>query len=453
MSPLHNKNNENLTANFKGAAPRGFLKKIQPIKFTLSSSSRTDSVYMYERILATWLHLLTNECNANDKELKETYSMVTKSFLSHVDFLLPLCLKSLTLRLSKPKRSIEVIPSSFLDADHLQTISVLLAFIAKGLISSTKYNIKDTDFHLALQAVLIQCDSVIEFITGLFALIHPQQVSQLVFAYIRSFQDAEDSYNVEELDTEDPYNLIGFISCCRQLRIRSYERLASMPNFVAINFPYRYRTTSCQNQNVSNLSWIQQQHLVDDSIKAVVDCKAPKRHWLAELVVQDCLSIAHNSFETIFNGWIPKQKVNNLAKKKKNIVTSAFRQRIPLPADLVIHEECISRNAISIVYDILLRKNAFDMRYQKKESFDRIISMFISPLIYGTAQAVHVISKMDPSDKLRNQWLLCMLCSIQDAPDAALRKGISSLCAQDVSIVYVVYLFLTKISKLNTFKF
>jgi hypothetical protein len=377
--------------------------------------------------------------------------MVTKSFLSHVDFLLPLCLKSLTLRLSKPKQSIELIPSSFLDADHLQMISVLLAFIANGLVSSTKYNIKDTDFHLVLQAVLIQCDSVIDFIIGLFALIHPQQVSQLVYTYIRSFQDAEDSCDVEELNTENPYNFIGFISCCRQLRIRSYERLVSMPNFVAINFPYRYRTTR-QNENVSNLSWIKQ-HLADDFITAVVDRKAPKRHWLAELVVQDCLSIAHKSFETIFNGWIPKQKVNNLENKKKNTVISAFRQRIPLPADLVMHEECISRNAISIVYDILLRKNALDMRYQKKESFDRIISMFISPLIYGTAQAVHVISKMDPSDKLRNQWLLCMLCSIQDAPDAALRKGISSLCAQDVSIFYVAYLFQTKISKLNTFKF
>lgn len=412
---------------FRGTIPRGSVKKFQLIELTLSSSSKSDSVFMYERILALWLHLLTNQ-NTEDRELSAKYSEVADVFLSHIDFLFPFCLKSLALRLSKAKQPTELIPSSFLDADHLQMISALFARVANSLLSSAKHNIRDPDFDHSLQTVLMQCDSVIDFITGLFALIHPQQVSQVVSTFVGSLQDLEDGSYVEEQNTEDPYKLMGIISCCRQLRIRCFERLASLPNFVALNFPYKYSNT-CQNEYVSNLSWINQ-NVHNNFIAPVMDYKVPKRHWLAELVIYDCLSIAKKSSETIFNGWIPKQKVYN-STKKKSTVTSAFRQRTPLPKDLIMHEESISRNAISIVYDILLRKNALDLRYQNKESFERIVGMFVSPLICGTTQAVHVISKMDPSDKVRNQWLLCMLCSIQEAPDIALRNSISSLCGND----------------------
>lgn len=391
---------------------------------------------MYERILAVWLHILSNE-NASDRELAAKNSAIVKSFLSHIDFLFPLCLKSLTLRLSKSKQPIEVIPSAFLDADHLQILSALFLRIANGLISSAKYNIMDTDFDSVLQTVLTQCDFVVDFITGLFAVIHPQQVSQLVLTFIRSLQDAEDSYYVLERNSDDPYHFMGFLSCCRQLRIRAFERLVSLPNFVAVNFPYKYNNI-CQTESVSRLSWIEQS--IPNGFKSpIMDYKVPKRHWLADLVIEDCISIAQKTSETILNGWIPKQKTNKSAKGK-SAASSAFRQRIPLSKDLIKHEESIAHNAISIIYDILLRKNALDLRYQRKEAFERIVAMFISPLILGTTQAVHVLSKMDPSHKLRNQWLLCVLCSIQEAPDAALRNTISSLCSQDVSFLQLLRL-------------
>lgn len=408
-------------------APRGIFKKDVLVKLSFSSGSPQKSSYLYEIITSVWLNALLAAKLIN-QGAQEKHLLAATAFVSNMDFLLPLCLKSLVLRLSEKVPSIELLPSSFLDTEHFKLLISLSTEIVEHLILTVDANIRDGEFDCKLDSVLSQSDTLINFILGLFGVIHPEQVSKIIFNYLETIQKAEKSYSLNNVASEDPYSYCGFSSCCRQLSLRLMERVSSLPNFVALNFPYKYNG-KCPAQKVISSSWAKQNASIDSSV-GISDDLQPSRHWLAKLVIEECLTVSQNTCETVLYGRVIFRRTNTNQRKQ---LQSAFgKKKLQLPRDLVTQEEIISYHAVSIVYDIVIRRNALDSRFQSNEALERIAATILSPLLHCTVQAVHVLADLDAAHKVRNQWLLCVLYILQEAPEVALRKSFSALCDHEV---------------------
>jgi hypothetical protein len=52
----------------------------------------------------------------------------------------------------------------------------------------------------------------------------------------------------------------------------------------------------------------------------------------------------------------------------------------------------------------------------------------LSSVINNTMDAVHCLSKMERSNKVRSTWVLCLTYVLQEAPEAAIRHHMLSLC-------------------------
>ena len=62
-----------------------------------------------------------------------------------------------------------------------------------------------------------------------------------------------------------------------------------------------------------------------------------------------------------------------------------MRQRIPLTEGQMLHHQSISYHAITIAYELLLRKQATDLRFQSEEALSRIagICKLLCISLYG----------------------------------------------------------------------
>ena len=328
------------------------------IRFSLSKANFEDQKpYLYEIFFTFWIDFYS--------KAKENDDIEHQAFLRNMDFVLPLCLKSLVLRCSHTLNRTDIVPTMVFDIHHMQLLEVLVSNIASSLVQHSTKRLEGSSGHLVFQAVS-KSDFILDFFVGLLAIIHPSQVSYLISTYLQKLRYSE---NGDFLNAR----------ICRQLRLRAAERLASLPRFAALNFPFRYHRDD-HRRTSHTLSWINQasSSQVDDNSpnpevnsSSFVDEQLPKRHWLAETLLNDCFEICLQSCDVIVSG---SQVVNtrpSSAMKKQ----SAMRQRIPLTEEQMLHHQSIAYHAITIAYELLLRKQATDLRFQSEEALSRIAGM------------------------------------------------------------------------------
>ena len=371
--------------NGSPAAPLRGVATNSPVEihFSLSSAPglETDGTppYVYEIILALWLHCLNKDLGGtrlnNDKK---TMQINPRSFLQSMDFLLPLCLKSFVLRCSNKPRRIELVPSIVLDMQHMQLLGPLVEHLANSLVYEVVHS-EDPLVDKVLADTLSSSDCVLEFFVGLLSTVHPAQVSWLISNYLRTLKECED-YSLDKNSSDDAQTTqyLKRIRTCRQLRLRAVERLASLPRFAALNYPFKYHAHNEYRANTAS-SWTNQakdgglEHNpsgVRPVMSPVIDEKLPVRHWLAELLLNECFAICSQSCEAIVSGTIHQLKSANTKKNQ-----SAMRLRIALTAKDVAHHQSIAYHSITIAYESLLRKQATDDRFQSEEGLSRIAAM------------------------------------------------------------------------------
>lgn len=360
-----------------GAQLRGIaIRDPHEIHFSLSKTTELENQkpYLYEILFALWLHCYSRARGADDIS-EDSMVIDPQAFVRNMDFFLPLCLKSLVLRCSSKLERIDIVPSIVLDMQHMQILESLVSHIALSLVYKAVEGSEGFS-EKVIFGTLMDSDCILDFFVGLLAIAHPSQVSFLISTYLQKLRHCEDGDFLT-------------LRSCRQLRLRAVERLASLPRFAALNYPFRYQRDN-QHRYSHTSSWTKQASASQSETKLsipqsamplVLDEKLPKRHWLAEMLLNECFEICLLSCEVIVSG---SQVVNmkpNSPKKKQ----SAMRQRIPLTEGQMLHHQSISYHAITIAYELLLRKQATDLRFQSEEALSRIagICKLLCISLYG----------------------------------------------------------------------
>ena len=128
--------------------------------------------------LPSWPYEVVQGTNNPSAEEK-----VAVSFIRHIAFFLPLCLKSLAMRCAQCQTTKLIIPMTFLDDSHMQILLIMVESIALGTMReamSGSSGVSNADQTIA--KALSTSQHSLDFLVGLFALLHPSQVSTLVTA-------------------------------------------------------------------------------------------------------------------------------------------------------------------------------------------------------------------------------------------------------------------------------
>lgn len=330
------------------------------IKVSFNIDSRKP--YLYEVVLAIWLHCSDFQRNGTGTETKgiSTVDINPQTFVSNMDFILPLCLKSFILRCLGRGKNMDIVPTILLDLHHFKLLGSLIRHIAPSLV--LQVNEAGTDSkEVDLQHTLFSSDHIIDFFVGLLAVVHPAQVSRLISIYFQNLKRCGDSASKR-------------IRISHQLRLRAVERLASLPRFAALNFPCRYQnddqfrptdSTSWTNQS-SNYNTVNGSPHLWTNVSAGPEDSMPKRGWLSDILLNESFEICLFSCEVIVSG-----KQNKVSKKK----LSAIRQKIPLTEEQLLHHQSIAYHSITIAYEMILRKHATDIQFQNEDALARLAGM------------------------------------------------------------------------------
>lgn len=405
---------------------RGLRLHPNEITFSLSDqkSSAKNVAYLYEIILSLWVHSSMYPTTSNDTADRAENQL----FFQQMDLLLPLCLKSLALRCFTDRKLYQLVPSNILDLNHMLLIEPLINVLTHELVNHSV--IADSEIDDAIADAIAQSDSILDFIIGLMGIIHPAQVSYIISTYFQSLRTCEVSQG------NSPGSHMPKIRVNRQLRLRAVERLATIPQFAAMNFPYKFHSFKWEESKAS-CSWINQVTHVERKHSAhkllrPPDGKEylPEANWLSQLILNECLSICSQCSEVLVNGTVSQVKANMTSKKK-----SAMRQRVPVSKEDLAHYYAIGNHSITIVHELILKFHSCDERYQSESASSRIAGMFVSAVIENTLEATQTLSKMSPYHKIRTVWLLCLLYVLQEAPETALGQEMHSMCTKKVSSV------------------
>ena len=381
-----------------------------------SSNVSTSSHYMYEIIFTLWVHSHEKEGNLSCED--------SRDFVRNMDFFLPICLKSMTLRCLSMRTSFELVPNTVLDQRHMRILGSLTECIAHDLLALNGGSLRDLNYTLSLS------DSILDFFEGLLALIHPSQVAWLTFRYLKTLRDNE--MNTENISKQGRKEIFDYISCSRQMRLRTIEHFSLMPRFVALNFPLKYSTYQYKGKSIPT-SWTNQvltNYCKSSSFADLFPDKHPKlpeAHWLAELLSNECFMVCSQACEAVVTGFQVKSPGGT--KKKQ----SSIRQRIKLTEEELHRHKSLANHSITIAYELLLRAHATDSRYQSEVAQSRVAGMFVVPVIENAIQATTWLTRMDSSDSVRTMWLMCVLYVLQEAPEVALRKQFRCICTDEVS--------------------
>ena len=350
-------------------------------------------------------------------------AIIASSFVRNASFFLPLCLKSLALRCYPHYTTKLIVPMTFLDQSHMQVLVPMVETIALGTMREAMTggsSTASTSDQMLTKALHTISEHALDFMTGLFALLHPSQVATLVKAYFNILDKCEDPIHRAPAAAADMSDLRR-IKCSQQIRLYAIERLATLPRFTALNFPLKYSGSypkkSTPNNWMNQTQSTAQKNDVVHSYFNKVD-RDPATFWLSELLMGHCLSICHRSCQTIVVE----------AKAQSNALRFGREVEGALSRDDLLRIESVAFHSILSAYELLIKRHASDFRFQTAACNTRVAAMVMNPLLDESTNAVSVLQRMEANHKVRCIWLLCVLYVLQEGPEALLRDKLSSFC-------------------------
>ena len=414
-----------------------------PVRSANSNAAFADdgsrSLFVYERLVVMWVQAWTDisvfaDCNlwiagSSDvvshwpfdllrlKHCNDASSQIAFGLVRNVSLFLPLILKSIGLRCFQAQTTRLVVPMTFLDDEHIRLLVLLVESIALGLMREALGGgggVANSD--QTLMKSLSGSDFVMDFFIGLLGMIHPSQVESVLLAYLNILEQCEQQ-TVEKGSEDDS---LRRCKCSRQLRLHAIERLAAVPCFTKVNYPIKF-TGSYPRRKAKQSSWANQADEPDDDThdeqwNAVA--RIPEAFWLSELLMSQCLMICNVSCETI----VLEAKEQARATKYGRTVEKG------LSRDDLLRLESLAFHSIVVAYEHLIKRHAMDSRFQSIACGYRIAALFLRPLIHHSVDAASQLARMHPDHKVRLIWLLCLLYSLQESPDAMLRRELQVLC-------------------------
>lgn len=312
---------------------------------------------------------------------------------------------------------------TFLDQSHMQIFVPMVETIALGTMREAMTggsSTASTSDQMLTKALHTISEHALDFMTGLFALLHPSQVATLVKAYFNILDKCEDPIHRAPAATADTSQLRR-IKCSQQIRLYAIERLATLPRFTALNFPLKYSGSYPKKKPANNWmnqteSTVQKNDVVQSYFNKVD--RDPATFWLSELLMGHCLSICHRSCQTLVVE----------AKAQSNALRFGREVEGALSRDDLLRIESVAFHSILSAYELLIKRHASDFRFQTAACNTRVAAMVMNPLLDQSTDAVSVLQRMEANHKVRCMWLLCVLYVLQEGPEALLRDKLSSFC-------------------------
>jgi hypothetical protein len=61
--------------------------------------------------------------------------------------------------------------------------------------------------------------------------------------------------------------------------------------------------------------------------------------------------------------------------------------------------------------------------------------MYVDPVLENSVLGLSVLAGLEPDQKIRTKWMLCLMYVLQEAPELLLRDKLRSFCKQEVSSI------------------
>jgi hypothetical protein len=352
-------------------------------------------------------------------------SAMAFSFTRNVAFFLPLCLKSLGMRCARIDTSNLNVPMTFLDDNHIQILVAVVETIALGLMrQALRGNSGNANADKMLTRSLIDGESVMDFLIGVLTFLHPTQAATFIHSYFNILEECENVSGkaMYEAEGSAKKSHLRLTKCSRQLRLHAVERLAAIPAFSKLNFPIKFRGTLPGMKSAPS-SWTSQwagKDVDDDMIQKYLDevHRFPPCFWLSKLMMNQCLSICSSSCKMIMLEAEQQEKAEKQGTRKVQSV---------LLRDDLLRIESMAFHSILIAYQLLIKRQAMDSRFQAIASTSRVAALFTSAVIRNSVDAVLVLARMDHNNRIRVIWVLSLLYILQEGPDAIIRNELRQL--------------------------
>jgi hypothetical protein len=365
------------------------------------------------------------------------------AYYAHMDILLPICMKSLVLRYS-----VEVLPffpastKALLDDAHITVFEHLVEILARGLLGRALYGIESSESReKAIVQALTSAEVVLDFIVGLFGVLHPEHINSLLKRFFKTLRDGEIEHLQRSIDAVSGFEWsaenLQRVRASRQLRLRAVEALAVLPSFISVNFPSRL-TSDSKPTKVRKATWCQQCiESTDDALECDTPTdsqRLPRSGWLADLLLSEALSICALSCEAVVAEAIAHVELSAKASTAHTPIASTLKKRpgAKLKRSDLLMFQSMSVHAISCVYELLLRRHSMDRRFQSEPGRDRISGMFAGTVLDKSLSSSRWLARMESTHKVRSLWLLCFVYVLQEAPGQLISKYIQSICRDSV---------------------
>lgn len=426
--------------------------------------------FIYESVVILWLRAWLDhvEARLRDQDRNPTETVATFpipkydpksyssesvfSFYAHMDFLLPLCLKSFAVRYS-----IEVAPSypiatrAMLDDGHMLIMEPFVELLARGLVGQALSGLgsadgRDEGLARALQTSI----TVVEFLVGLMTILHGEQMHVLLNKFFLTLRDCETEHLGNFLADGGEFSWteesLHRVRCCRQLRLRAIEMISSVPSFITLNYPKKY-PSGVRPPKLPSVSWLHQSHVQGDTggdpKRDSGNQKLPRSGWLADLLTGEGLLVCSLSCEVVIaeamaHAEVSRTDVHATPQSK----ASALRKRpgAALRRDDLLMFQSMGLHAITTVYEVILRRHALDQRYQTESTRARVASLFTKAILEKSLNSVRWLARMESTHKIRSIWLLCFVYILQESPEPLLRQFLRSYCDPKVCPIITVKL-------------
>jgi hypothetical protein len=359
-----------------------------------------------------------------------------------MDLFLPLCLKSVALRLHDGADRGKAI----LDEKHVNVLEQLSMALARSIMLQYSTNDYIDAPESALSQALMSSEHVLDFFEGLFAVLHPQHMRCLIESYMKALRDCEDEHIKENndglLEFDWTKQSMHQIRLSRQLRLRAVEKLAVLPSFLQVNAPLKFsdhflsHSTTVDNEGDS--TWkIQYSDSNHDApshgrpphefMTRNVDKKLPESGWLAFVLADEALSICALSCEAVV-----AEAISHI-ESVSHVKREGGQRKLQLERVDLLMFQSLAIHAITTVYELLLRRHAMDCRFQTNACRGRIAALASEVLIRQSLQSVRWLARMESTHKVRSVWMLCLVYCLQEAPEVLIRELVRSYCDPSVS--------------------
>ena len=418
------------------------------LRLTIRRLNSVDSVlqksdFLYESLISMWLkswlaHVeylrsaRTGEVESyplytfpvpNLETMKET-SISIMSFYLHQEFLLGLCLKSIMLRsFGEADRAGLKSGLVMLDREHLDLLDPFVEVLARGLLGRAVGSNSSNDIgdEKAIFNAIASTEHVVAFILGLSSCLHADHLKALVEKFFRSLRraEAEAVGGTRKNSSVWSPSVMQTIRAARQVRLRAIEIISTSFMFIPLNFPSMYGGRPPRNSFPRN-SWLSQfgeSPQIHPGVNVFADGteRLPESGWLVNIFVKECLSICSLSCEAV---------VAEAIKTDPRIESLGHH----FGRDDLLDLQSIALHAVTVCYELGIRRSVCDKRFQSESARLRIASLFIAPVFEQSIEATRWLARMDPSHKVRSTWLLSLLFVFQESPDGLTRDHVQSLC-------------------------